>query len=202
MNNNPPPKRSLDSSSDDTISSKYPKLDRKPDENEVIEESNNEVDEEKVDEEKEEDDEEEEEDDEEEEDESSSDEEFDLEKELESLKEKDPVVFEKLQEVREEMERTEPNVVDLFKTPLLLEDRVKLCQHYEVYKTHIPNTEEWLEARTRYNFLFKNYKQCYKEYCRFTVEEHERMNREEKELSSYDSELSIKYKILNLNAII
>ena len=192
MNNNPPPKRSLDSPSDDTISLKYPKLDKKPDENEVIEEFNNEVDEEEVD--------EEEVDEEEEDNESSSDEEFDLEKELESLKETDPVVFEKLQEVRKEMERTEPNVVDLFKTPLLLTDRVKLCQQYEVYKTHIPNTEEWLEARTRYNFLFKNYKQGYQEYCRFTAEEHERMNREEKELSSYDSELSIKYKILNLNA--
>jgi hypothetical protein len=50
MNNNPPPKRSLDSPSDDTISLKYPKLDKKPDENEVIKEFNNEVDEEEVDE--------------------------------------------------------------------------------------------------------------------------------------------------------
>jgi ATP-dependent Lon protease len=123
-----------------------------------------------------------------------------LEKELEALEEKDPVVFEKLKEVRSELERSEPNIIELFKTPLLVEDRAKLCQQYEVYKTHIPNTEEWLEARTRYNLLFRNYKQGYKEYCKFTDEEHLRMKEEEKELSSYDSELSIKYKILNLNA--
>lgn len=181
-------KRPLDSS-DDNAQPKIAKIDKKPDEDEdeVIEDG----------------DEEEEEDDDdgdEEDGDDSSDDEFNLEKELESLKDEDPVVYEKLQEVRKEMERTEPNVLDLFKTPLLLADRVKLCQQYEVYKTHVPNTEEWLEARTRYNFLFKNYKQGYQEYCRFTSEEHERMNREENELSSYDSELSIKYKILNLNA--
>ena len=88
----------------------------------------------------EEDDEDDDEDDEEEEDK------FDIEEELAALKEKDPEVFEKLQEVKNELERTEPNIKELLTTPMRNEDRAKLCQYYEIYKTHIPNTEEWLES--------------------------------------------------------
>ena len=198
MTNNTP-KRPMNSM--DTTPTKIPRLEQKPEEGEVIEnihqpDHDDDHDDNLGDENENEEEDSEEEDSEEE----DSEDEFNLEKELEALEEKDPVVFEKLKEVRSELERSEPNIIELFKTPLLVEDRAKLCQQYEVYKTHIPNTEEWLEARTRYNFLFRNYKQGYKEYCKFTDEEHLRMKEEEKELSSYDSELSIKYKILNLNA--
>ena len=147
----------------------------------------------------EEDDEDDEEEDDEEEDDEEDEDKFNIEEELAALKEKDPEVFEKLQEVKNELERTEPNIKELLTTPMRNEDRAKLCQYYEIYKTHIPNTEEWLESRTRYNYMLKNYKVGYREHSKFTEEEHQKMREEELKLSSYDSELSIKYKILTLN---
>jgi ATP-dependent Lon protease len=133
----------------------------------------------------------------EEESEDSSDEE-DFERKMEVLKEANPEMFASLKKVHEEISKTEPNVLTLLKAPLRLEDRAKLCQFYEIYKFTEPNTLEWLDARMRYNALFKEYKMGYKQHEKYTPEEHERMREEEKKLSSYNPQLTIKYKILNL----
>ena len=133
------------------------------------------------------------------EEESSSDE---LVNELEYLKEEDPECYKELLKVQEELKRTEPDVKELLKTPLRMEDRAKLCQFYEIYKTHEPNTEEWLEARNRYNTMFKEFKSGYKQHCKFSPEEHEDMEKEEKLLISHDTQLALKYKILSLNTSI
>ena len=114
------------------------------------------------------------------------------------LKDKDPELYASLQEVNAEIERTEPNVYTLLKTPLRLKDRARLCQFYEIYKSIEPNTLEWLDARMRYNALFKECQLGYKQHMKFTAEEHNRMKEEEKKLSSYNPQLTIKYKILNL----
>lgn len=130
----------------------------------------------------------------------SSDDDLDYQEEMESLKTKNPELFVSLGKVQDEIQKTEPNVYTLLKTPLRLEDRAKLCQFYEIYKSTEPNTLEWLEARMRYNALFKEYQLGYKEYEKFSSSEHEKMKNEEKILSSYNSQLTIKYKILNLEA--
>ena len=122
----------------------------------------------------------------------------DYEEEMGILQTKDPALHEALQKVHEEIEKTEPNVVSLLKTPLRLEDRARLCQFYEIYKSTEPNTLEWLDARMRYNALFKEYQLGYRQYEKFTQEEHDRMKEEEKRLSSYNPQLAIKYKILSL----
>jgi hypothetical protein len=199
-----PTKRNNDNNDETTTTTKKQKM-MIDDGEEIVEINTNEPknndkddikdEEEEEEEEDDEEDDEEEEDDDEEEDEDK----FDIEEELAALKEKDPEVFEKLQEVKNELERTEPNIKELLTTPMRNEDRAKLCQYYEIYKTHIPNTEEWLESRTRYNYMLKNYKVGYREHSKFTEEEHQKMREEELKLSSYDSELSIKYKILTLN---
>lgn len=129
----------------------------------------------------------------------SSEEYSDFEEEMMGLKESDPEAYESLQKVHKELERTEPNVYALLKTPLRLEDRAKLCQFYEIYKSTEPNTLEWLDARMRYNAMFKEYKLGYKQHSKFTYEEHDRMKEEEKKLSNYDPQLTLKYKILNLD---
>ena len=127
-----------------------------------------------------------------------SDDDLDYEEEMDNLREKDPDLHASLQKVHDEIKKTEPNVYALLKTPLRLEDRAKLCQFYEIYKAIEPCTLEWLDARMRYNALFKEYQLGYKQHEKFTPAEHERMNEEEKKLSSYNPQLTIKYKILSL----
>ena len=123
---------------------------------------------------------------------------FDLEEQLKTLKEKDPVAHAKLEEVKTELERTEPSIFTLLATPLRVEDRAKLCQYYEIYKSSLPNTPEWLESRTRYNELFKEYKVGYQQHSQFTPEEHAKMKEEEERLTGFDPQLALKYRILNL----
>ena len=129
----------------------------------------------------------------------SSDEEYiDFDEELENLKETDPELHNALQVVQAELEKTEPDVKVLLRTPLRIEDRAKLCQFYEIYKSSQPNTMDWLDARNRYNAMFKEYKVGYKQHIKFTDKEHERMAIEESSLTNYNPQLTLKYKILNL----
>ena len=139
----------------------------------------------------------EEEDDEEEEDEEDG---FDTEDEFEKLKESNPEAYEVLKEVHQEINRTEPNIHELLSTPLRMEDRAKLCQMYEIYKSHVPNTEESLDARNRYNEMLKEYKASYTQYSQYTKEEIDAMSRQEAQFTGFNTELSLKYKILKLNA--
>ena len=101
--------------------------------------------------------------------------------------------------VKDEFKKSEPNVSDLFSIPLRLEDRAKLTQYYNIYKGHIPFTDEWLESRNRYNYLLKEYKQGYKQYTQFSELEHQKMKDEEEKLTSFDAQLALKYKILSLS---
>ena len=101
--------------------------------------------------------------------------------------------------VKEELKKTEPNIEELFSIPLRVEDRAKLAQYYNIYRGHIPFTDEWLESRTRYNYLLKEYKQGYKQYMQFSDIEHQKMKDEEEKLTSFDAQLALKYKILSLN---
>jgi ATP-dependent Lon protease len=124
--------------------------------------------------------------------------EYNIKDELEMLKEKDPEIFKKLEDITSEIEKTEPNVMELLNIPLRLEDRAKLCQFYEIYKSQIPNTYEWLETRSKYNNLLKEYKISYSQYIKFSEEEHIKMEEEEKKFRNYNTELCLKYKILSL----
>ncbi len=131
--------------------------------------------------------------------EDEEDEDFDVEDEFERLKESNPEAYETLQKVHQEIHRTEPNIQELLSTPLRLEDRARLCQLYEIYKSHVPNTEESLDARTRYNEMFKEYKAGYAQYDKYSEEEIAVMSLQEDRFTGFNAELSLKYKILKLN---
>jgi ATP-dependent Lon protease len=64
------------------------------------------------------------------------------------------------------------------------------------------NTDEWLETRIKYNNLLKEYKQGYRQYIQFSEEEHKKMQEEELRITSFEAQLSLKYKILSLNTSI
>ena len=121
-----------------------------------------------------------------------------MENELKKLKDTNPTAHKALEEVKAELERTEPNVINMLLTPLRLEDRAKLFQYYEIYKMQAPNTNEWLEARNRYNEMFKEYKAGYEQYLKYSENDIKRMKAEEEEFTGFDAQLSLKYKILNL----
>ena len=139
-----------------------------------------------------------EEDDDDDEDEDDDDDDNILEHELRALEKSDPVLFTALEMVKGEIKRTEPNIAEILKIPLRLEDRTKLCQYYEIYKSQEPNTVDWLKARTSIINMFKEYKAGYIQHAMYTPEEHETMRLEEEQLCGFDAQLALKYKILSL----
>lgn len=120
---------------------------------------------------------------------------WDMDDELENL---DPEAHKALESVKEEISRTEPNVKVMLITPMRLEDRAKLYQYYEIYKMQDSNTNEWLECRHRYNDMFKEYKAGFEQHRKYSESDIQRMEAEEKQFTGFDAQLSLKYKILNL----
>jgi hypothetical protein len=113
-------------------------------------------------------------------------------------KNENPEAYNNLLAVKKELYRTEPNVKIMLDTPMLLEDRAKLCQYYEIYKMQAPNTNEWLEARDRYNRMFKEYKAGYEQSKKYSKKDIARMKQDEEKFTGFDAKLALKYKILNL----
>jgi ATP-dependent Lon protease len=134
----------------------------------------------------------------EEDDDSDEEEIFDIEEQLKKLKDIDPEAHTALAEIKLEIARTEPDVKMLLLTPMRLEDRAKLCQYYEIYKMQVPNTNEWLECRNRYNDMYKEYKVGYEQSRKYSHDDMERMKLEEEKFTGFDAQLALKYKILNL----
>ena len=130
---------------------------------------------------------------------SSRDVEDDVEDELEKLKIEDPKTYESFIETKAEIIKSEPNIVNILKEPLLLKTRARLVQMYEIYANIQPSSEEWLDLRDRINNLYKKGKEDYIQYSKFSKEEHIDMERKASEISDIPTELSIKYKILQLN---
>jgi len=58
--------------------------------------------------------------------------------------------FTRLSEIQTYIHQTEPNLEDiLLKGSMSMEDRARLFQLYEIYKSLEPNTEQWFEFRSR-----------------------------------------------------
>lgn len=125
--------------------------------------------------------------------------EFEFEDALSRLKDEEPILYDELKNIKDEISKTEPNIRKLLVTPLRLEDKVKLCQYYEIYKTQMPNTFDWLNTRNEYNKLYKEAVLAQEQYEKFTKKEHENMKKEEDELKTVTTRMILKYKILNLN---
>ena len=117
---------------------------------------------------------------------------------LEKLKNINKEVYINLCAVKKEIANTEPDVEKLLLTPMRLEDRAKLCQYYEIYKMQIPSTNDWLESRTKYNKMFKEYKAGYEQSKKYSIEDILRMKEDEQKFTGFDAQLALKYKILNL----
>jgi ATP-dependent Lon protease len=104
--------------------------------------------------------------------------------------------------LRKEIRKTEPNIEVFLKEPLLLSDKCKLLQLYEIYKNSEVNTENWLNLRTNINNIFEESKNNYIQYNRYSQKEHEEMKKQIHILDTYNPDSDFKYKILHLNTSI
>ena len=118
--------------------------------------------------------------------------EFEFEDALSRLKDDEPILYDELKNIKDEISKTEPNIRKLLVTPLRLEDKVKLCQYYEIYKTQMPNTFDWLNTRNEYNKLYKEAVLAQEQYEKFTKKEHENMKKEEDELKTVTTRMILK----------
>ena len=107
-----------------------------------------------------------------------------------------------LDEIKQEIQKTEPDIIIFLNENLLMTDRVKLLQLYEIYKTTEVNTESWLNLRDNINNFFEESKNKYKQYNKYTLQQHENMKKEIHILESYCPDSNFIYKILELKTSI
>lgn len=122
-------------------------------------------------------------------------------KEMQKLK-KDKKLYSNFLEIKKEIKKTEPNIINILKEPLLLADRTKLLLLYEIYKISEPSTENWFEQRNNINKLFQEAKNNYIQYSKYTEKQHIEMNTQISILNKYDPIYDLQYKILLLNTSI
>jgi len=118
---------------------------------------------------------------------------------LTALKYKSPLAHKNLLMVQTAIEKEEPIIMNILTKKILLKDRVRLTQLYEIYKNLAVNTEEWFAFRTK---LIKDYKQSlqsYEEYDKLPVEMKDKIESDINKLSSSHSMSSLQYKIVSLD---
>ena len=105
--------------------------------------------------------------------------------------------------IKKEINKTEPNIKFFLNEPLLLVDKAKLLQLYEIYKSSKINTEEWLMLRNNINNFFIESKNNYYQHSKYSIKEHEEMKIQLNLLeNSSDFNCDFKFKILHLNTSI
>lgn len=117
---------------------------------------------------------------------------------LEELKNNDKEAYEEYVKVIEEINKTEPNIVEILKTPMRLKDKSKLVQLYEIYKNMDQPSEESLLMKDRIRVLFKRYKENFEELQKLTQERTEQLKAESKKMKLSQPKLNLKQQILSL----
>ena len=114
-------------------------------------------------------------------------------------------IYKKFINIKNEINKTEPNLINLLNNDFILEDKIKLFHLYNIYKNCQKNTEEWFNLRNRYNNFFKEYKNNYNNYNKyitFSKEEHSKMINEKEKITYVNNQIDLKYKILSLETSI
>lgn len=110
--------------------------------------------------------------------------------------------YNNFRETKMEIMKTEPKIINILSEPFLLKDRSRLLQMYEIYKSTEPSTQEWLTARNDVNALLEECKNNYAQYNRYTKKQHQEMTEQLEVLESYNPNVDLQYKILQLNTSI
>lgn len=101
--------------------------------------------------------------------------------------------------IQKEVEKSEPNIVNILNTPMLQDDKVELFQLFEVYgnmhdDVSIAKIDLKKNIRTRFEQAIVKYKQ----YQRYSEEEHKKFSQEIRNLEQYDENEELKYDIIKL----
>jgi ATP-dependent Lon protease len=124
----------------------------------------------------------------------------DLESDFVELQDCEPSTRKQFVKVQKEVERSEPNIINILNTPMLLDDQAELFQLFEVYKNiseeiSIPRLEVRKEIITK----IEQAKIKYKQYNKYSKQEHKNFEDEIKSLEQYDENEELKYDILKLD---
>lgn len=105
----------------------------------------------------------------------------------------------KLNKIKDFVNISEPNVIEYINEPLIESEKAKLLILYEIYKSTPLMSMEWLNMRDNLNITFKKYKKEYDQYIKYSDIEHINMELESKNIEHEETNISYKFKILNLN---
>lgn len=119
---------------------------------------------------------------------------------LDELKNNDKEAYDEYVKVIEEINKTEPNIVEILKSPMRLKDKSKLVQLYEIYKNMDQPSEESLLMKDRIRVLFKKYKENFEELQKLTKEKTDQLKAESKKMKLSQPKLNLKQQILSLDS--
>lgn len=100
--------------------------------------------------------------------------------------------------VRDEIQKTEPNIINILHSDIHLSDKTELVQLFELYKT-LSFSEESISLKKRIYEKLKQAEFKYKQYMKYTPKQHSCFQKEIDELEQYNEGQELKYSILNLN---
>lgn len=124
-----------------------------------------------------------------------------LDEEMELLKEENPELFEELTKVREFLTKELPNVQQILKSEMTLENKARLIELYELFVTSEPLSMEWMELKRNINTLFRHYENDCKAKTALTESDRTKVEAElayVKSLSSTNASLETQIALLNL----
>jgi ATP-dependent Lon protease len=128
---------------------------------------------------------------------------FDSEKEdrlMDYLKKNDAKAYSNYSSVIEEIDRTEPSIIEILNTPLKIKDKVKIFQLYEIYKETEQPSEDALDLREKIRKMFKKAKEDYLEFSKIPQEDVLKLKEESKKMKLSQPVLDLKQEILSLDA--
>lgn len=101
--------------------------------------------------------------------------------------------------IRKEVVKNEPNIVTILNTPMLLLDKTELFQLFEIYASMSEDVSTTkLDLKKQIQTKLEQAIVKYKQYQRYTEEEHVSFNREIENLEQYDQNEELKYDIIKL----
>lgn len=115
------------------------------------------------------------------------------------LEKSDPLAYNNFLKVKRNISQTEPNIMLILKDNLLIEDRSKLVQLYEIYKNIPEYTEDSFNMKNKIIIEYNLAKIKFQNHCKYTQDEHKKMKREYNNLLSYTPQQDLQYTILTLN---
>jgi ATP-dependent Lon protease len=117
---------------------------------------------------------------------------------LKNIKKTNKKAYKNFIESNEEIIKSEPSLAKILNEPLLKQDRANLLQLYRIYKSSEQSTEYWINSRTTLNNLFTQYQNKYKQYSRYTTQQHKDMAKQIEILDNGSFNEDLYYKILQL----